>query len=106
MRCPNMNQNAIRSVAILFFLISASARAESVAVKYRGVVDLKPFACTETPRSSFIQRVCYDKAQSYMLIDLRGTTTTIANCRPRRSRPSWRRRRWGNSTIRTSKAQA
>jgi hypothetical protein len=69
---PDMNQNAIRSVALLFLLISASASAESVTVKYRGVVDLKPFACTDTPRSSFIQRVCYDKPQGYMLINLRG----------------------------------
>jgi hypothetical protein len=28
--------------------------------------------CSDTPPSSFIQRVCYDKAQSYMLINLRG----------------------------------
>lgn len=33
----------------------------------------KPFVCTDTPRSSFIQRVCYDKAQNYMLINLKGT---------------------------------
>ena len=50
-----------------------AARAETVEVKYHGVVDLKPFACVDTPRSSFIQRVCYDKAQNYMLINLRGT---------------------------------
>jgi hypothetical protein len=42
-------------------------------VKYHGVVDLKPFICIDTPRSSFIQRVYYDKAQSYMLINLNGT---------------------------------
>jgi hypothetical protein len=34
---------------------------------------LKPFVCTDTPRSNFIQRVCYDKTKSYMLINLRGT---------------------------------
>ena len=58
---------------LLLALIAASARAETVDVKYRGIVDLKPFVCTDITRSSFIQRVCYDKAQSYMLIDLRGT---------------------------------
>jgi hypothetical protein len=68
-----MNRNAIRSGAVLFLLLSVSARAETVNVKYRGAVDLKPFACADTPRSSFIQRVCYDKAQSYMIINLRGT---------------------------------
>lgn len=42
-------------------------------MRYRGMVDLAPFTCTETPRSSFIRQVCYDPAQSYMLIDLPGT---------------------------------
>lgn len=68
-----MNPNVARIFALSFFLISSSAIAETVAVKYRGVIDLKPFACTDTPRSSFIQRVCYDKVQNYMLINLRGT---------------------------------
>src|SRR5260221_12500295 len=54
-------------------LWATAAQAETVDVKYRGAVDLKPFACTDTPRSSFIQRVCYDRSQSYMLISLRGT---------------------------------
>ena len=62
----------IRSiVTTLSVLIAMPARSETVDVKYRGVVDLKPFACTDTPRSSFIQRVCYDKAESYMLVNLR-----------------------------------
>ncbi|MGY4160207.1 MULTISPECIES: KTSC domain-containing protein [unclassified Bradyrhizobium] len=60
-------------VALCGALVAASASAETVDVKYRGAVDLKPFACTDIARSSFIQRVCYDKAQSYMLINLRGT---------------------------------
>lgn len=64
----------VRSItaATLAVLIATPVSSETVDVKYRGVVDLKPFACTDTPRSSFIQRVCYDKAQSYMLISLRG----------------------------------
>ncbi|MCC8956129.1 KTSC domain-containing protein [Bradyrhizobium sp. Pear77] len=60
-------------VALCGALFAAPASAETVDVKYRGAVDLKPFACTDITRSSFIQRVCYDKAQSYMLINLRGT---------------------------------
>jgi hypothetical protein len=63
----------MRRIAIIVtFLITAPVYSETVDVKYRGIVDLKPFACADTPRSSFIQRVCYDRAQSYMLIDLRG----------------------------------
>ena len=54
-------------------LIATHVSSETVNVKYRGAVDLTPFACTDTPRSSFVQRVCYDKAQSYMLINLEGT---------------------------------
>src|SRR5579871_4421938 len=82
MPSQNTSRNAIkqepepvvRSIATaLAILISTPASSETVDVKYRGVVDLKPFACTDTPRSSFIQRVCYDKAQSYVLINLRGT---------------------------------
>lgn len=62
----------IRSiVTALAILITTPVSSETVDVKYRGVVDLKPFACADTPRSSFIQRVCYDKAQSYMLVSLR-----------------------------------
>jgi hypothetical protein len=66
MRSPSL-------IAILSLLISTSVNSGTVGVKYRGIIDLKPFTCTDTPRSSFIQRVCYDKAQSYMLINLRGT---------------------------------
>jgi hypothetical protein len=59
--------------AALVVLVTTPVSSETVDVKYRGIVDLKPFACADTPRSSFIQRVCYDKAQSYMIISLRGT---------------------------------
>jgi hypothetical protein len=58
---------------MLIVLVTTDASSETVDVKYRGAVNLKAFACAETPRSSFIQRVCYDKSQSYMLINLRGT---------------------------------
>jgi hypothetical protein len=64
----------VRTIVVaLVVLISTPVSSETVDVKYRGVVDLKPFTCTDTPRNSFIQRVCYDKGQSYMLISLRGT---------------------------------
>ena len=60
-------------LAVFTAVLSTSVSAETVNVKYRGVVDLTSFVCTDTHRSSFIQRVCYDKAHSYMLINLRGT---------------------------------
>jgi hypothetical protein len=61
------------ATALLALLFSAEVRSETVEVKYRGPVDLKAFECRDINRSSFVQRVCYDKAQSYMIISLRGT---------------------------------
>jgi hypothetical protein len=49
------------------------AHADSVYVKYRGEVDLNAFDCTDIARSSFINRVCYDQRNKYMLISLNGT---------------------------------
>jgi hypothetical protein len=64
----------IRAASVLIVLLfTAEARSETVDVKYRGPVVLKTFECQDISRSSFIQRVCYDKAQSYMIISLRGT---------------------------------
>lgn len=57
---------------ILFILIPGISSAESVTVKYRGLVNLTPFSCNTVTRSSFIQRVCYDSAEQYMLINLSG----------------------------------
>jgi hypothetical protein len=68
-----MKVRGIKLVATLLLSTISTTRAETVDVKYRGSVELAPFACMDTPRSNFIQRVCYDKAQSYMLINLRGT---------------------------------
>jgi hypothetical protein len=61
------------AAALLVLLFAAEVRSETVDVKYRGPVDLKTFECRDINRGSFIQRVCYDKAQSYMIIGLRGT---------------------------------
>jgi hypothetical protein len=47
--------------------LCATAQAETVYVKYRGSVDLKPFECENTV-SSFVNRVCYDKANSYVAV--------------------------------------
>jgi hypothetical protein len=48
------------------------ARAESVFVKFRGLVSLDSFECTSVSRSSLVERVCYDSANEYMLIKLNG----------------------------------
>jgi len=63
----------LATAAAAIVLLSTPARAESVDVKYRGVVDLKPFACSDVTHSSFIKRVCYDRTNQYMLIKLNAT---------------------------------
>jgi len=59
-------------LAIVATFVSHSALAETVDVKFRGPIDLKPFICADT-KSSFVNRVCYDKANTYMLILLNKT---------------------------------
>jgi hypothetical protein len=58
--------------AVAMVIMCRNAQAESVNVKYHGFVDLKPFSCTNTA-SSFVNRVCYDKRNAYMLILLKDT---------------------------------
>jgi len=53
--------------------VAGLASAETVNVKYRGAVDLKPFACETVTRSSLVRRVCYDRRETYMIINLQGT---------------------------------
>ena len=52
---------------------SGAQSTETVFVKYRGPVSLAPFVCDAVTRSSFIQGVCYDAKNTYMLIKLNGT---------------------------------
>jgi hypothetical protein len=62
------------ATALILLLFTAEVRSETVDVKYRGPVDLKTFECRDINRSSFIQRVCYDKPKFYyMIVNLKGT---------------------------------
>jgi hypothetical protein len=65
-------QNLQRALLLTAFLPSI-AFAETVDVKYRGAVSLDNFKCEGITRSSFIEKVCYDATNSYMLINLGGT---------------------------------
>ncbi len=51
---------------------SPCTNAGEIKVKYRGRVNLAPFECLSITRSSFIECVCYDAANTYMLINLKG----------------------------------
>ena len=44
------------------------ADAETVNVQYGGAVNLAPFACQDITRSSVVNRVCYDAASRYMIV--------------------------------------
>ena len=60
-------------VTVLCAALSIAAAAETVTVKYRGPVPLNSFERAIVDRSSLVQRVCYDVAQEYMIILLKGT---------------------------------
>jgi KTSC domain len=46
---------------------------EVVYVKYRGTVDLGPFACEWISNSSVVKRICFDPVERYVIVDLTGT---------------------------------
>jgi KTSC domain len=63
-----------RLVAVFCLLAFATAAlAETVEVKYRGVILLDRFTCSSIERSSFIRRVCYDRPDAYMIVRLNDT---------------------------------
>ena len=59
--------------ALVLVQSAMSVCAETVTVKHRGRVPLDSFECAAIDRSSLVERVCYDAAQRYMVILLKGT---------------------------------
>ncbi len=49
-------------VICCWLVLSSSAIAETVSVKYRGPVPLDAFQCATIDRSGLVERVCYDAA--------------------------------------------
>jgi len=63
----------IRSIATMLALFHISPpTTETVELRGRGQIDLAPFACTDTPRSTVVQRVCYDGARGHLLVNIAG----------------------------------
>ncbi|MCP4618586.1 MAG: KTSC domain-containing protein [Bradyrhizobium sp.] len=63
----------IRAIATMLALLCASpVTTEAVDVRGRGEIDLAPFNCTDTPRSTVVQRVCYDEARRHLLVNVSG----------------------------------
>jgi hypothetical protein len=58
---------------ICSLLAAPVAQAERVYVKYRGEVDLAPFQCQTIDRSSVVNRLCFDPANAYVIVNLTGT---------------------------------
>jgi len=78
----------IRAAAnLIALLLTAPLGSETVEVRERGAVDLAPFECRDITRSSLIQRVCYDQAQRYLIVGIRGTHS----CMARGSAANWTR---------------
>ena len=67
-----MRSTIVALTIALLGLSTGPSFAETVNVKYRGVVDLKPFKCETISRSSLVNRVCYDGREQYMVINLQG----------------------------------
>lgn len=63
----------VRTAALLLSLLTAPVTSEKVDVGGRGAVDLRTFECRDITRSSIVQRVCYDKAQSDLLVAVKST---------------------------------
>lgn len=66
----------LRVLHILIAFVSAAnvASAESVCVKYGPCpLDLASFSCADTPRSSFVRRICYEEPKRFMVIKLKDT---------------------------------
>ena len=57
----------------LLLMSTGSANAETVIVKYRGAVDLKPLKCETIYQSSVVKRLCYDAKEGYVVVNLNGT---------------------------------
>lgn len=71
--CQN-KENALRFFLLLSFALACQfARAETVQVKYHGAVSLDAFACLDVNEGSDVSRICYDKTERYMLIQLKTT---------------------------------
>lgn len=64
---------SISAAALCMAMPSIGRAGERVFVKYRGEVDLAPFACESISRSSLVERLCYDAKEQYVVVKLTGT---------------------------------
>lgn len=60
------------ATTLIALLLTAEFGSETVDVRDRGTIDLATFECRDTPRSTVIQRACYDSAQASMIVSVKG----------------------------------
>ncbi len=60
------------ATTLLALLLTAEFGSETVDVKDRGAVDLASYECRDTPRSTLVQRACYDPAQASLIVSVKG----------------------------------
>jgi hypothetical protein len=73
----------IRTIAAALALLwTTPVVTEKVEVDGGGTVDLAPFACTDTPRSTIVQKVCYDGTTRDLLIGIKGSYRNYCDVAP------------------------
>jgi KTSC domain len=60
------------ATTLIVLLLTAEVGPEVVEVRDRGAVDLTTFECGDTPRSTVIQRACYDRARGTLIVNVKG----------------------------------
>lgn len=72
--CSPNKGNVLRFFLLLSLALACQfAKAETVLVKYHGSVSLDAFICLDVKEGSDVSRICYDKTERYMLIQLKTT---------------------------------
>jgi hypothetical protein len=60
------------ATTLIALLLAAEFGSETIEIRDRGTVDLASFECRDTPRSTLIQRACYDPARASMIVSVKG----------------------------------
>lgn len=61
------------ATTLIVLLLTAEVGSEAVDVRDRGAIDLATFECRDTPRSTIIQRACYDRARATLIVSVKGS---------------------------------
>ena len=70
----------VRAAAAIFMhLLATPVVSETIDVGDRESVDLKNFECRDITRSSIVQRVCYDREQSRLIVAVNGAYDQYCN---------------------------